>query len=123
MYREIVERLLAYPQRGQIQIDFDLKKKVFKLSVPIFSSKEEINREVIQYVDARKNLNFKPHVTSYSLDAGKVLLIQEIPFTLDIQSTFRKEVEQFWQMSRQCHKMLSEIAVEDIYKDALRLPS
>lgn len=120
MYKEIVERLLAYPQRGQIQIDFDLKKKIFKLTVPIFSSKR-LPAKIKDYAMARKNFTFKPHMTSYHVEGEKVFLLQEIPFQLDFQSTSRSEVDQFWQLSKYCHKLLSEIAIEDTYKNALRI--
>ena len=123
MYKQIMEHLLSYPQKGQIQIGFDIKGRFFRLSVPIFSSKKGVPAVVKEYVGARKNNTFKPHTTSYDLQDNKVLLIQEIPFELDFQSTLRGEVDQFWKISRHCHRMLSEIAVEDMYKDALRLDS
>lgn len=123
MYKEIIERMLSYPQRGQIKIDFDVKGQFFRLSVPIFSSRSGLPPKVKEYVDARKNATFKPHVTSYDLDDAKVVLVQQIPFALDFQSTLRAEIDQFWKMSRHCHKMLSEIAVEEKYKGALTLDS
>ncbi len=120
MYREIIERLLSYPQREQIQIDFDLKKKIFRLSVPIFLSKK-LPEKVKEYVLARKDLAFKPHATHYRIDGEKIFLTQEIPFLHDFQSTTRGEVEHFLHLSKHCHKMLSEIAIEDVYKNALRI--
>jgi hypothetical protein len=123
MYEEIIKRLLCYPQRGQIQIDFDVKKQKFRLSVPIFSSKGEIPKGIKEYALKRKNLTFKPYVTFYELKENRVLLIQEIPFSLDFQTTLRSEIDAFWKMSRECHKMLSEIGVEEIYQDALYLDS
>jgi hypothetical protein len=122
MYKEIIERMLSYPQRGQIQIDFDMKGQTFRLTVPIFSCKKELPAKIKEYVDARKNSTFKPHTTSYDIDENKVVLVQQIPFALDFQSTLRGEIDQFWKMSRHCHKMLSEIAIEETYKDALNLP-
>lgn len=123
MYKQIIERLLSYPQRGQIQIDFDVKGALFRLSVPIFSSKKELPAIVKEYIGARKNNTFKPHTTSYVLSDNKVLLIQEIPFEFAFQSTLRGEVDQFWKIARHCHRMLSEIAVEEVYKNALYLDS
>ena len=123
MYEEIVKRLLSYPQRGQIQIDFDAKRQFFRLSVPIFSCKVDLPGRVKEYAAARKNLTFKPHATAYELNENQVLLIQEIPFSLDFQATLRQEIDQFWKMSRKCHQMLSEIAVEETYKNALYLDS
>lgn len=122
MYKEIVERLLSYPQKGHIQIDFETKKQCFRLTVPIFSSKSPLPTKIKEYVEARKNSTFKPHSTRYFLKENQVLLVQEISFTLDFQATLRTEVDHFWKISRQCHKMLSEIAIEEIYKDALNLP-
>ncbi len=119
MNKDIIERLISYPQRGQIQIDFDAKKQFFRLSVPVFSSIEGLPAVIKDYVDARKNSTFQPHITSYQLQGHKVLLIQEIPFALDFQSTLRIQADQFWQMSQHCHKMLSEIAAEETYKNAI----
>jgi hypothetical protein len=123
MYKEIIDRMLSYPQRGQIQIDFDAKEQFFRLSVPIFSSKKELPAKIKEYVAARKNSTFRPHKTSYDVQAAKVVLVQHIPFALDFQSTLRTEIDQFWKMSRVCHKMLSEIAVEEQYKGALTIDS
>lgn len=120
MYKGIFERLLSFPQRGQIQVDFDLKKKTFRLSAPIFSSKK-LSGKIKEYVEAREKLTFRPHNTSYEIHGETVLLIQEIPFALDFQQTTRKSVDQFLTLSRYCHKMLSEIEIEDIYKNALHL--
>jgi hypothetical protein len=123
MYKEIIDRMLSYPQRGQIQIDFDVKGEFFRLSVPIFSSKKELPAKIKDYVAARKDSTFRPHKTFYDLQDAKVVLVQHIPFALDFQSTLRTEIDQFWKMSRICHKMLSEIAVEEQYKGALTIDS
>lgn len=123
MYKEIIDRLISYPQRGQIKIDFDVKVKIFRLSIPIFSSRTQLPISVKTYVEARKNSTFKPHVTSFQIEDLKVLLVQEIPFTTDFQATLRQQVNEFWDMSRQMHRMLSEIAVEEKYKSALNLDS
>lgn len=120
MYKEIIERLLCSPQKNQIQMVFDLKKKIFRLSAPIFSSKK-LPGKIREYVLAREKLTFKPHTTSYKIDGEKVFLIQEVPFSLDFQTMTRSDVDQFLVLSRHCHKMLSEIAIEDAYKDALHL--
>lgn len=120
MYKEIIDRLIAFPQRGQIKIDFDLKKKSFQLSVPIFSG---LSSSVKTYVEARKGLTFKPHETSYQIEDKKILLAQAIPFSVDFQSTLRSQVDAFWQMAKTCHRMLSEIAIEEKYKTALHLDS
>lgn len=121
MYKDIIERLIAYPQRGQVKVDFDLKKKIFRLSVPIFASKPQLPLCIKNYVDARKNSTFKPHTTSFQMEGRRVLLVQEFPFATDFQSTLRKHVDAFWQMSKQCHRMFSEIAIEEKYNAALHL--
>ncbi|MBX7067031.1 MAG: hypothetical protein K1X28_07360 [Parachlamydiales bacterium] len=120
MYKKILEKLLSFPRRGQIQINFDSRKKIFRLTAPIFSS-GKMPGKIKEYVQAREKLTFKPHVTSYEIQGEKVFLVQEIPFSLDFQETTRKDVDQFLELSRHCHKMLSEIAIEDVYKNALRL--
>jgi hypothetical protein len=73
------------------------------------------------YVEKRRGTTFKPHTTSFEREGDGVLLIQEIPFVLGFQNTLRQQVDHFIQMSKQCHRMLSEMAVEETYKDALRL--
>lgn len=123
MFREIVGRLLAYPQRGQIKIDFDLKRQVFSLSLPIFSSRLTLPQSIKKYVEARKNSIFKPHKTSFQMEDNRVLLSQEVPFALDPQASLRNQVDHFWQMSKRCHQMLSELAIEEQYKNALHLDS
>ncbi|MGB7978231.1 MAG: hypothetical protein WCF19_03610 [Chlamydiales bacterium] len=110
MFREFIDRLLSYPQRGQVQIDFDKERRLFRFSVPVFSDVEGLPVEVKDYVNARKNSTFKPHVTSYRLEGHRVLLVQEVPFSLT--DSLRAQVDQFWQMSQHCHQMLSEIAQE-----------
>lgn len=118
MYKDILEKLLSFPQKGQIQISFDLKKRIYQLSAPIFSS-QKLPDSVKGYVSARKNFHFKPHSTSYKVDGEKVFLIQEIPFSLEFQASSRLDLEGFLTLSRHCHKMLSEIAVEESYRDVL----
>lgn len=121
MYEEIIDRLVSFPQRYQIKIDFDEKQKVFRLSVPIFSSKEGLAQSVKNYVEARKNSTFKPHVTSFQTEGNEVFLKQEIPFQAGFQETLRSHADQFWQMSRKCHRMLCELFVEERYQGALNL--
>ncbi len=122
MYQAMLQRLLSFPQRGQIKIDFDLKKRIFRFAVPVFSSRE-IPAAIKNYIDARKNFTFKPHVTSFQMEGSKVVLMQELSFQSNFQETLRQQVDHFWKMSRQCHQMFSELAVEEFYKNALRLDS
>jgi len=119
--KEIVDRLISVPRRSQIKIDFDLVKKNFYLSTPIFSSHNNLPKVIKDYVEARKSSSFKPHSTSFQVDGTKVLLIQEVSFYSKFQDNLRRTVDEFWQMSKQVNRMFCEIAVEDQYKDALHL--
>lgn len=121
MLREYIDRLLSYPQRGQVQINFNLKEKAFRLSVPIFTHPRGLPEEVKNYVKKREDKTFKPHKTFFMMSRKKVELIQEIPFSLDFQETLRKKADEFWQMSQKCHRMLLEMAQEETYKAALFL--
>lgn len=118
MYKEILQKLLSFPQKGQIQIKFDLKRKVYRLSAPIFSC-QRLPQSIKGYVEARANAHFKPHSTSYKIEGEKVFLIQEISFFMDFQTSSRTDLEEFLTLSRHCHKMFSELAIEESYKDAL----
>lgn len=120
---DILDRLLTYPQRGQVQINFDAKNRTFQLSIPIFSNVSGLPSEVKKYVQKRKGRTFKPHDTQFKMDRKKVYLIQEIPFCLDFQETLRGKADSFWKMSQNCHRMLLEMAEEEMYKDALFLDS
>ncbi len=120
MYTEIIDRLLSFPQRGEVKVDFDLTKKVFSLSVPIFSARS-LPESVKQFIEARQGSTFKPHATSFHAEGNQVVLVQHIPFSFDFQDTLRTHVDAFWQMSRQCHRMLAEIAVEEKYGSAFKL--
>lgn len=123
MYKDSIERIISYPQRSQIQIDFDAKKQLFQFTIPIFNSVEGLPSKVKDYVVARRDLTFKPHSTSYHLSGNKVLLVQEVPFAPDFQSNLRSQADQFWQMAIQCHKMLSEISAEETIQNAIYFPS
>jgi len=120
MFKDIINRLISFPVRGSIKIDLDIKNKVFLLSSPIFSSHQKMPENIKSYVSSREKSFFKPHKTSFKMDGKKVFLIQEIAFSLD---SLRKNVDEFRLMSQQCSRMLSEIAIEEIYKDALYLDS
>jgi hypothetical protein len=123
MYSDIINRLVMSPLRSQIKIDFDRKKKIFRLSIPVFSSSTLPDR-IKGYVEARKNSTFKPHITSFQIyQSNQVELIQEIPFSTGFQSTLRGQVDEFWQMSKRCKQMLSEIAIEESFEGALHLDS
>lgn len=121
-YNQIIERLVSLPLKSQIKIDFDFAKRNFILSVPIFFSKKSLPSSVKEYVEARQNHRFKPHETSFKLSgAGKVNLVQEVPFQWGFQPGLREQVMAFWKLSKHCHRLLVEIAVEEKYHSALHL--
>lgn len=120
MSKEALEKLLAFPLRSQIKIEFDLKERLFQVSIPIFSTKGEMPLSVRNYVEARKGNTFKPHTTSFKFEGeNRIVLHQEIPFMLE--PSFRQQVDEFWQMAKQCHQMLSELAIEEKYQAALEI--
>lgn len=122
--KEILNRLVSSPLRSQIQIDFDTGKKIFILSVPIFSTRFSLPSSIKEYVEARQNHIFKPHATFFQMEGAKVVkLVQEIPFHWGFQPSFREQIDHFWQLAKGCHRTLSEIAVEEKYKAALYLDS
>ena len=120
---DIIDRLLTYPQRGQVQINFDAKRGAFQLSVPIFSNISGLPSVIKNYVQRRKGYTFEPHATQFKKGRKKVYLIQEIPFSLDFQETLRGKADSFWKMSQHCHRMFLEMVQEEKYKDALFLDS
>src|SRR3989338_10753892 len=116
-FSEILHRLISFPLRSQIKIDFDLKKKIFCLSIPIFYSQTGLPDSVKEYVEARKKHTFKPHKTSFQFEGTqKVLLVQTIEFSFSSQLGFRQEIDEFWKMAKRCHQMLSELSVEEKLK-------
>ncbi len=95
--------------RSEIKIDFDVKRKIFRLTTEI--SHKESPTSVITYVERRKHLSFQPHQTSFHMSAdNQVQLVQEIPFRS--QSSLREQLLQFWQLAQHCHQMLLEMALE-----------
>jgi hypothetical protein len=119
---EMLTTLINPPEKNQIQIDFDLNKRIFILSVPIYSTQFFLPSSVINYVKSRNNYSFKPHSTSFHLNEEKtVTLVQEIPFDWGFQPTLRDQVDHFWHLSKKCHQILSEIAIEEKYQAALYL--
>jgi hypothetical protein len=117
MYKEIVGRLLNLTKESQIEINYEVSKKIFRLTIPVYSLLE-IPNSVKNYIDSRKAVVFKPHVTFYERDEKRVTLVQEIPFALDFQETLRKRVDLFLDMAQKCKRMLHEIAVEEKYHGA-----
>ncbi len=120
--KEILNHLISTPKESQIQVDFDLKKRFFFLSIPIYESQGALPRGVKEYVEARKGRSFKPHATSFHIQNEKsVVLIQEIPFRWGFDPGSKQEIRDFLHLARKCHRMLYEIAIEEKYKDALHL--
>ena len=122
--KEILKNLVFAPRQDQIQIDFDSEERIFILSIPIYVAKSSISRAVKKYVERRKNRVFKPHATSFHLEADQeVLLIQKIPFRFGLDFGSRQEIFDFLQLAKRCHRMLYEIAFEETYQSALSLDS
>jgi len=121
-YKEILDRMISFPLRSQIKIDFDLSKKHFLLSVPIYTSRGLIPSSVKEYVEARKNHRFKPHETTFQFEGrAGVKLVQELPFQFGFQPGLREQIVAFWKLAKHCHRLLMELAVEEKYRSALHL--
>ncbi|HEY4255218.1 MAG TPA: hypothetical protein VGM34_02600 [Chlamydiales bacterium] len=94
------------------KIDFDKKKKIFRLTMPVSSG--NASTSVLTYVDKRKGIFFKPHQTSFHLhSSNQVELVQEIPFHLGVGKTFRSQLVEFWLLGKRCYQMLHEMALEE----------
>lgn len=118
--QKILNRLISLPLRSQVQVDFDLKKKVFFLKVPIFTSLGSLPTSVKEYVEARKDHFFKPHATSFQCEGeSKVKLVQQLPFQWGFQPAgLRGQIAQFWRLAKYCHQLLMELAIEEKYREA-----
>ena len=111
---EKLASLMSFPLKSQIKVDFDQDKKSFTLTVPIFrSGNRDIPLAVQKYIEARKEAVFKPHETLYRQLNNQIHLVQHIPFEWGFQPTLRNQVVDFWEMAKQCHTMLNEIAAEE----------
>ncbi len=94
--KEILNHLISAPKESQILVDFDLKRKFFLLSVPIYVAQTVLPRSVREYVEARKGRLFKPHLTSFQFEGGRIVkLVQEIPFRWGFDPGSRQEIVQF----------------------------
>lgn len=123
-YKEILNRMISFPLRSQIKIGFDLSKKHFILSLPIYTSHNPLPVSIKDYIEARKNHYFKPHKTSFHLDGMlRVKLVQELPFLWGFQPGLREQIMAFWKLAKHCHQLLVELAVEEKYQSALHLDS
>ena len=119
MHKNMIDRLLTYPQRGEVQVNFDVRKRVMYFSIPIFSDILGLPEEIKKYIFKRKGRAFNPHKTKFKMDSRKAYLTQEIPFSLDFQETMRGKADSFWKISQSCHKMFLEMVQEEKYKSAL----
>ena len=121
-YKEILDRMISFPLRSQIKIDFDFSKKKFLLSLPIYTSRGLLPSSIKEYVEARKNHRFKPHETVFQLEsASRAILVQELPFQFGFQPGLREQIVAFWKLAKHCHRLLVELAVEEKYRSALHL--
>lgn len=126
-YQGILER--TPPLGGQIQVNFDLKRKYYQLSVPVFADHSGLPDSIKSYVESRKENTFKPHSTTFQIKkidgVEKVFIIQQIGFEhfgpRFLPLAMRREVDHFWKMAKKCRSMLSEISLEEKFKDALDL--
>ncbi len=106
-------RLMSFPLKNQIKIDFDLVKKTFQLSIAIYRSGKNIPLSVRNYVEARQGMTFKPHTTSFRFENETVELVQEVPFERGFQETLRQQTDEFWHVAKSCYQILMEIAAEE----------
>lgn len=105
---------VKFPLKNQIEIDFDKDSKLFRLSVPIYTDKKTIPHCVHTYVNARKEMIFRPHRTSFQFrQPNQVDLVQEIPFKWGFQPTLRKQIIEFRRLAKRCQEMIMEIADEE----------
>jgi hypothetical protein len=114
MFEEILFKIL--PKRGEIEVDFDAKRRVFRLSSPIFSG-QELPKQVKNYVEARKGMTFKPHATSFIVEGHEIRLLQEVPFDFGFQETLRLQIDRFRAMSKVCRERFTEMALEEKYQN------
>ena len=114
--KEILNQLIDIPAQHQIQIDFDLGKKIFILQIPLYRSKDGLPQAIKGYVAAREGKVFKPHATSFLKKDEEIWLFQEIPFQWGFRPAIRKDILDFLQLAKRCHRMFYEIALEEKYK-------
>lgn len=109
MFDEITDRISELPFSGALEVDIDEDKKIFCLSMPIYSG-SALPKEVKKYVDRRAGCAFRPHKTFFGWKRGDVVLSQEVPFGEARES--RHMVRQFLELAKGCRKMMVGMAVE-----------
>jgi hypothetical protein len=113
MFKQLGTLLFQLLQQ-QTKVDFDLKRKLFRLTTQI--SDKRPPSSVIHYVERRKNISFKPHQTTFFLtDENQVHLTQEIPFHTN--GSLREQLVQFWKLAQHCHHMLLEMTLEQTLEE------
>ena len=121
--RHILNNLISDPSQKDLQIDFDLEKKIFVLSIHAYQSRSGIPQSIKEYVAARQGRVFKPHATSFQREGDVVILTQTIPFQWGFRPSIRKDILDFLHLAKRCRRMLYEIALEERCKAALFLDS
>lgn len=101
------------PYIEKIKIDFDASKKIFYLSILIFSSPSSLPTSIQNYVQAREGHSFEPYKTAYLLEGSSVYLTQELPFHWGFQPSFREQIHGFKKIAAQCSHLLLELAIEE----------
>lgn len=114
MYKSFIDRFFPFSRKSCLHLDFDVEKKMFRISMPIFHS-EKLPDKVKEYVDKRKNFSFRPHSTTYEIRGEKIYLTQFIGENIDFQASTRKDIHQFFQLTKHCRKILNEIAAEEFF--------
>lgn len=113
-FSEFMEDFISNSFLHDVNIDFDSNENEFCLSMPIFSSPTNLPANVFTYVEARKNVAFKPYKTYFALKTpGTVHLVQILPFLWGYQPTFREQILAFRKMAESMHQMLLELAIEE----------
>jgi len=98
---------------SEVKIDFCTEKQNFCFSVPIAWAEHDAVRE---FAKAREGHTFAPHTTYFSIqDAMLLRLIQEVPFRWGYQPSMRQQIATFRHLAKRCHKMLSEMVLEDLF--------
>jgi hypothetical protein len=115
-------RLMSFPIKSQIKIDFEEVKKTIFLSVAIYRSGGDVPDSLRKYVQAREGMTFKPHKTSFQIENKTVRIVQELPLKQEYQESLRQLTHEFWDMAKSCHQMMMEIAAEENLSEYDRTP-
>jgi hypothetical protein len=108
-----LSRLISFPLKSQIKIDFNKPSKFFRLSVIIYRNRKQIPSSIQNYVNARSGMTFQPHQTFFQNDHNQIEIVQEIPFQWGFQPTLRRQILDFHRLAKQCHQIMMEMASEE----------